>query len=214
MAIQTFTDLKTAISNWMARGDLTGDAEDFIALGEAGLNRELPAVEIDQSLSGATGSREIDISSLAMVEPVALFISGAGLFDELELTPQAPGTYPISDTSGLPKFWSIDGDNIVFDRPLDQNYTFRFRFRQKFALSDSAPTNWLLTNHPDLYLAAVLVWGGIFIRGDYLNTYKAVLDTTLPTVKRNIAQKKRGLLTVDPGLQSIGRRFDGWWYFA
>lgn len=34
----------------------------------------------------------------------------------------------------------------------------------RFALTDAAPTNWLLTNYPDVYLAAILVWGGFFMK--------------------------------------------------
>jgi len=35
MAISTFTELKTAVDNWLARTDLAGRAPEFIALAEA-----------------------------------------------------------------------------------------------------------------------------------------------------------------------------------
>lgn len=206
MALSTYSDLKSAVSSWMARSDLGGSAADFIVLGEAGLNRELNPVEIDATLTGTAGSRMIDISGQSMVEPLALFLAEDGE-DEFELTRKQAGTFPLIDSSGKPSIWSINGTNIQFDRELDAAYPFRFRFRQKFALSDAATTNWLLTNHPDLYLAATLVWGGVFTQDDPTAArWVTLLKTALASVRNIIAQSNRSALTVDPALGRIGRR--------
>jgi len=204
MPISNYTQLKQAVSDWMARADVLGNVEDFIALGEAGLNRALNPVETDATLTGATGSRIIDISSLAMVKPIALLIALTG--GETIMLPRADGTFPFMEDNGQPKIWAIDGTNIVFDRPCDSAYSFRFRRQERLALSDAAPTNWLLENHPDLYLAASLVWGGVFIKdGNYAASFKAVLGEMIPSIRSVIAQSKRGVLMVDPAL-SANRR--------
>lgn len=208
MPINDFPSLKTAVSNWMSRGDVAGEADDFISLGEAALNRELNPVEIDVTLTGVANSRSIDIAGQSCVEPIALFLAETGL-DEVPLTPKTDGTFPYLNSSGRPRFWAIDGTNIDFDRPLDQAYPFRFRFRQRFALSETAPTNWLLTNHPDVYLAAVLVWGGVFIQDDVAaSRWMTILNTALPSVRNTIAQSKRALATMDSSMPTT-RRF-GW----
>lgn len=208
MALGTFDDLKAAVTRWLARSDLAGDAKDFITLGEAGLNRELPAVETDTTLTGTIGSRVISISSIALVEPRGLFLIDPDTGEESKLTPLTDGTFPYFSENSSPQSWSIDGDNIKFDYPLDQAYQFRFEFQQRFALSVAAPTNWLLTNHPDVYLAAVLVWGGIFTRNSARGTtFAAVLDSALPSVRNIIAQKKRALLRVDNALRDISRMY-------
>jgi hypothetical protein len=205
MAIATYTDIQGQITNWMANAGLSGQAADFITLAEATLNRELGAVEVDQSLTGTVSSNVIDISTYSVVEPIALFVAETGM-DEVLVTPQAEGTYPVSATEGYPQYWSIDGTNINFDCPLDQAYPFRFRYRQRFSLSDANPTNWLLTNHPDVYLAAVLVWSGMYKRNqDIPSNMSAVLSAGIPAVKREIAQRKRGTLKVDPALLRSGR---------
>lgn len=205
MAITNYSELQAAVANWMARSDVAGSAAEFIALAEARLNREIPAVETDAALVGTPDSRRIDISSQNCVAPIALFLARSG-YDERELQRQVDGTFPYLDAAGEPRMWALDGSNIDFDRPLDQAYPFRFRFRQKFALSSDAPTNWLLTNHPDVYLAAVLVWGGVFIQNP---TYAALFDGALregiPAVQAIIAKGKRGTLRVDPALLSSGR---------
>lgn len=211
MAISTYSELQTAVTDWMARSDLSGNAADFIMLGEARLNRELNPVETDATITGTQDSRRIDISAQSCVEPIALFLAETGM-DEVELTRKTDGTFPYLATAGKPSFWAVDGTNIDFDRPLDASYPFRFRFRQRFALSDSATTNWLLANHPDIYLAATLIWGGLFTRSsDIGSTFKAILDEGIPEVRSLIAQSKRGTLTVDAALYDIGRRayYDG-----
>ena len=213
MAITTYSELKSAVTNWMTRGDVASQAAECISLAEAGLNRELSPIETDATLAGVVDSRSIDISALSMVEPIALFLAQSG-YDEVELKPMDDGTFPYVVTSGYPRIWAIDGTNIDFDRPLDTAYPFRFRYRQRFALSDAAPTNWLLTNHPDVYLAATLVWGGVFIQDDpAASRWVSLLNSALPSVRNIIVQSRRGTLSVDPALQLRPRYSNAWQYY-
>lgn len=211
MALANFSDLKTAVARWLARGDLAGEAEDFIMLGEAALNRELSAVETDATLTGTIGSNVIDISALSVETPRSLFLNSG--WGERQLTRKTDGTFPYSETNGEPSYWSVDGTNIKFDRPLDQAYSCRFEFAQRFALSDASPTNWLLTNHPDVYLAAVLVWGGVFTRNpDMEARYGRILALGISAARHAIAQKKRAELTVDAAITRVNPRqpyYDG-----
>lgn len=209
MALSSYAELKAAVAHWMARADMTGEAADLITLAEARLNRELDPVRIDASLTGTAGARSIDISTLACLRPISLFLARPGA-NETELTPKASGTFPLLAASGRPRYWAREGEAIGFDRPLDEAYAFRLHYSQLHRLSDTAPTNWLLANHPDVYLAAVLVWGGLFIRDSpYAGQFQAVLNAGLPEVKNAIGQSKRGLLTVDPMLQRVGQPLRG-----
>lgn len=207
MTISTYSELKTALQNFAYRNDTdyTDRSVEFIALAEAGLNRELDAVETDASLTGVIDSRELDLSALAITTPLALFIlDGSG--NETELTEKTDGDFAYSTTSASPRFWAMDGDHIDFDCPLDAAYDFRLRYVERFALSDSAPTNWLLTNHPDVYLAACMVWGCAFLQaftgdgGANVQNYAQVLNDGLMKVKRLIGRNRTGTLSVDPGL--------------
>jgi len=204
MAIGTYSELQTAVSDWMARSDLSGNAADFITLAEARLNREIPAVQTDVTLTGTLGSRRIDVSANSVTSAIALFLVDTD-GDETELTRKMDGTFPYLDTSGEPTYWAMDGTNIDFDCPLDSAYTFRFRIRQRYALSALVPTNWLLTNHPDIYLAAALVWGGAFTKDfPYASAFVSSLESGIPSVNNIIMEQNRGLLTVDPALRSVG----------
>lgn len=209
MAITNYSQLKTAISDFMAREDLSGNTADFITLAEARLNRLLKPSKTDATLTGAVGNRAVDISALSIVEPIALFVvSDDG--DEREVTQKADGTFPYVDDAGEPSFWAIDGDAINFDCPLDEAYSFRFRYVARLALSATVPVNELLTNHPDVYLAASIVWGGIYIKDDAIAVgYKSLLDEFIAETQHQYAQEARGVLTPDRALSAATRGV--WW---
>ena len=206
MAISTYSELKTAISDWMARSDVLGSAADFITLGEARLNRLLEVVATTATLTGVADSASVSISALSVVEPVNLYVTENGR--EYFVTPRPLCSFTIEETSGLPSMWAIEGTNITFDRPCGEAYSFRFVYQGRFALSDAAPTNEFLTNNPDLYMAASIVWGAVYtkdLQGGAM--WKGMLDEFTIEVRNINAQKKRGQLTVDPGLGMIGRCF-------
>lgn len=211
MTLANYSELQSEALDWMERAGQSGKAPTWIKLAEARLNRELDVVETDTTLTGTVGSRSIDISSVSIVQPIALFIAESGQDEEM-LTPKADGTFPYLTDNARPKYWSIDGTNIDFDCPLDQAYPFRLRYRQRFELSDSATTNWLLTYHPDIYLAATLMWGAGY-NMDWANgtVWKQILDEGIPSVKNLIAQNKRAVATVDAALTYPGRTWRYGW---
>ena len=208
MALATYSDLKTSVASWLERSDMTAVIVDCVTLAEARMNRELGPVETDASLTGTVGSRELDISALSLVEPLQLWVADPGSEDERRVDPQSSANMAYIDNPGPPRQWVMASTSALkLDRPCDQAYAFRFHYRQRFALSDSAPTNWLLTNHPDIYLAACLMWGACY-QESFPNgaVWKGVLDEQLPQVAHTLAKQRKGTLRVDPGLADIGRR--------
>jgi len=210
MAISTYSELQAAITDFMDRADLSGNAEDFITLAEARLNRMIDSVEVATTLTTVSGSAEVDVSALQVIEAIALYETSGEEDDKI--TYKAPGTFEYKDAVGYPAFYTIDNDNLVFDRPPTDGLTFRFRYRGRFALSDAAPTNDLLTNHPDVYLAASIMWGAVYIRDDRAGMiFKGILDEFMAETKSHLAQRKRSTLSVDPALSSH-HRYDRGFY--
>lgn len=204
MSIANYSELKAAIADWMARSDVSGNAADFITLGEARLNRLLDPVGTTATLTGVIGSKTISISSLSVQEPQNLYFTTGEV--EYYLTPRALGTYSESTVPGLPSIWAIEGSTIKLDRELDEAYSFRFVYLGRFALSDFAPTNEFLTNNPDLYLAASIVWGSAYTKDlPQAAMWKQMLDEFTAEVAHENSRKKRSQLTVDPMLGLIGR---------
>lgn len=203
MAISTYSELKAAIVDWMARSDLTGNAADFITLAEARLNRLLGPVGTTATLTGVVGAQTLNISSLAVQEPQNLYVTEG--VSEYFVVPRALGTYSTTSIQGRPTMWAIEGNTITLDRPMISAYPFRFVYLGRFALSDAAPTNEFLTNNPDLYLAASIVWGATYTKDATVAVWKGMLDEFTAEVAHDNARKKRSQLTVDPGLGTIGR---------
>jgi len=208
MTISTYSDLQDEITDWMARNDLSAKATTCIQLAEARLNRVLKPVETSSTLTATPASHFISITALSMVEPIGLFLTTDG--NEAEIPPLRAGRFPYSNTSGRPDNYAVEGDVIVFNRPADQAHTFRFRFKQRFALSDAATTNWLLENHPDAYLAASIVWGKAYVSDQSIVAWKAMLDEAIPEIRNYIARQNPAVLVVDDALATIGRGYREW----
>jgi hypothetical protein len=206
MPITNYTELQTAISDWMARSDVSGVATDFISLAEARLNRLLEPVATTANLVGVSNSNVLDISALSMVEPVSLYVTA---FQKQYFVPQAAlGTFYEQDTPNIPSNWAIEGNNIRFDCPLDIPYPVRFTYQGRFALSQAAPTNEFLTNNPDLYLAASIVWGSVYVKSaPDISMWSSMLEAFTAEVRNTNAQKKRSELSVDPMLMRRGYNY-------
>ena len=70
----------------------------------------------------------------------------------VELEFRTPSQLNILDSTGFPYFFTLT-DQIELDRIPDQAYEGEFQYYQDFtALSDTDPTNAVLTNFPTIYL--------------------------------------------------------------
>src|SRR5215471_14212866 len=125
MAITTYSELQTAVANWLHRADLAVRIPEFIALAEARLNRDLRlrTMESSESVSTAIGSRTVPLPA-GFLEPLALFIERSTGRDALTFK---PSRLEADATPGEPQFWTIDGANIAFERPADAIYALTFK---------------------------------------------------------------------------------------
>ena len=68
---------------------------------------------------------------------------------------------------GTPKFYTIVADEISLGPVPGSVITMEMLFYKRFTdLSDAAPTNWLLTNAPDIYLYGSMLEAEPFIMND------------------------------------------------
>ena len=205
--ITSYATLQSEALDFMERAGQSGKAPTWIQLAEAKLSRELGPLEGDTTLTGVVGSRSLDISALSIVEPISLWLTPVAGADEIPLQPQSPNDLPFAAGQGEPTMWAYDSeDAIKLDRPCDQAYSFRFRYRGPLSLATTDP-NWLLTNHPDVYLAATLMWGAGYNESwENGAIWKGILDEAIPSIKRVLSKGRRGTLRVDATLMSLGHR--------
>jgi hypothetical protein len=212
LAFDSYANLKTTVRNtWMDLSSAVMSDQtisDIVTLAESGLNRELGPVETNQALTGVVDSRALDVSAYSIVEPIALFIADAGSEDETLVQQQPPASMAYADSSGRPSQWCMDTtSSIKLDRPCGAAYAFRFRYRQRFALSDSVTTNWLLLNHPDIYFAACMMWGATYPQDTQKGfAWNSLLEREIPRLRNTLSKQRRGTSRVDPALARIGHR--------
>ena len=206
MALTSYADLKAAIGTWnVNRADLP--AADLVALAEARLNRDLRlrTMQAEQPLTATIGSRYVALPT-GFLEPLGLWINQGGGRCALRFVAADMET---SGAAGQPRRWTVDGANLAFERPCDQAYSLTLRMLQGFALSDLSPTNWLLANDPDAYLAAANIEAALWLMDDEQATrWQARYADALGSI--NIREARSGSMTtldLDAGL-APPRTFD------
>lgn len=149
----------------MKRSDLTAQIPDYITLAEKKILKvgKIRPLEVETALTGTPSSDEIALPS-DFENPIALWDTTDS--PRAKLNQLYPEALPMDTSIGRPDFWAVDGTNIKFERPLDAAYTYALRYAQKFALTTGNPTNYVLTEYPDVYLYGALVEGFNDIFGD------------------------------------------------
>lgn len=183
MAITTFSELQAAITARLIIDYGTTLNQEFIALGEAMLNRRLRIREMETNadLTLVAGTRTVALPT-RYVEMRRVYLDGSPV-RKLNFIPATDfwARYMATETS-KPAAYTIEADDIVFGPTPDTAYTGKMLYYRKFAaLSDAAPTNELLTNHPDVYLYAALIQGWLH-KGDEsqeVGKWVAALDRTI-----------------------------------
>jgi hypothetical protein len=153
MAITTYSELKAALANWLARDDLTGAVADFIALFEAAANRRLRVRQMEASaeLMPSSGTAALPADYLTWRR---VTWTGARRH-ELDYVHPSYLQAAFDTGAGTPRVFTIEGATLKI-RPVDGAALELDYFQRIPALSDAAPGNWLLAAHPDLYLFGAL----------------------------------------------------------
>tara|TARA_R100000781_G_scaffold82025_2_gene50568 strand:+ start:1026 stop:1673 length:648 start_codon:yes stop_codon:yes gene_type:complete len=167
MALNSYTNLKTAIANFLARDDLTSEIDDFIDLTEADFNRRLRVRSMETVDSSFTVDTETEALPTGFLQARSFILTSATPDQTLELTTVFHQANTAGfERSGVPRMYSIEGSNFRFSPIPDSTYTARLIFYKAFdSINGTTTTNHILTNHPDVYLYGALYFASTFIRG-------------------------------------------------
>jgi len=169
MAISNYSELQTAVANWLDRDDLSARIPEFIGLCEARFNRSLRirAMEtIDTSVSTVAGTKTIALPT-GYVQMRDIHITGNPIVQLQYVTPEIMNRIHAGSNTGKPTVYTVIGDNISLGPTPDAVYSTSMLYYKTFdALSDSSPTNWVITNAPDVYLYGTLLEAEPFLMND------------------------------------------------
>lgn len=192
MAIGTYAQLQTAVSNWMNRSDLTDRIPEFIALAEAKLNARIMHRSM-QTLATISISGETYTLPDAFAGVVSLRINTSG-YERIEFRSEEQfDQLPVS-TSGTPRFYTIAGSTLVFWPVPGDSLEARFRYRTRLtALSDTNTTNWLLTAYPHAYLYGALMEAAPYMMNDErVNVWGPLFEQAIADVNLDGARQSQG----------------------
>ena len=169
MAITTYSELQTAIQNWLFdRTDLASVIPDFIALTEADMNTRIRHWRMEKR-----STAEIDTQYSAipadMLEPIRFYLTTAPtgpieLVSQMEMLQLRES---VADTSARPKYYAITAGEIeVVPTPSGTFNAELYYYASIPALSDSNTTNWVLTYFPNAYLYGALIHAAPYIEED------------------------------------------------
>jgi hypothetical protein len=168
----TYAGLKASIADWLHRSDMVAIIPDLIVLAEARIARDL---RLRRQISSTT------LATVAATQSVALPT------DFLEVENLSVGTsiarnlvymniealdvkYPVGSYSGTPVAYTLEGNSLLLGPTPDAAYSISMLYYARLAALSVTPTNWLLTNHPNIYLFGALAEAGDYVRDLQMGT--------------------------------------------
>ena len=190
MALTTYTTLKASIANWLNRSDLTTEIQDdFIKLTEADLNSKLRVrsmiAQVNITVNAETAALPTDFLQIRNF----YILSGQTKTPLVYTTPSSMDTTSGTSTTGKPTTFTILGDTLRFSPKPDATYTAVMNYFKKFpALSSTVATNFILENHPAIYLYGSLFHAANFLGGinpQQIQTWQQMFATALERLELN-----------------------------
>jgi len=185
MALSTYSELKSSIANWLNRSDLTTEiANDFIVLTEKDFNSKLRIRKMVAQTSLTLNAETVALPSGFLQVRDFYILSGGTKYSLTYMTPSQMDQIKGTSVVGMPSSYTILGDTFRFSPVPGDSYTAYLNYYKTFdALSDSNTSNFILTNHPSIYLYGSLYHAAQFLGGvdpnrvqQWLQLYSTALE--------------------------------------
>ena len=188
MSIATYSDLKTAVANYLARTDLTDQIPDFIRFAELRLRRELRIRQMLKSVTTATtgGDSTVELpSDFLEIRDFAVVTNPIQ-----PLTYSSPAVFSRntrSTESGKPLDYTILASEFQLAPVPDGTYTLKLLyFAAPTFLGDTNSSNVFIANAPDALLYASLLEAEPYIMNDArINTWGTMYDRAISTITKS-----------------------------
>ena len=189
MALTSYSGLKASIADWLNRSDLTNQIDDFIGLAEADFNAKLRIRQMEQ-IDAITIDSETETVPTGFIGVRSFYILSAGTKFALKyITPHNMFEIKAGSTTARPRVYTIESDDAAeslrFGPAPDTAYTGYLSYYKRFtALSDTATSNYILANHPGIYLYGSLYHAANFLGGIDPNQVQQWLQMYISALER------------------------------
>lgn len=152
----TWTELKTELATLAIRDDLEDVIPNFIGYAENWFQREIFSPEREETatltITDGVASLPSDFGGAKMV-----YVDGATDTVVNQTTPAVLRTMYPTSTTGTPLHFAIEGETMLFGPVPTAGLVVKLKYIEGITpLGTSNATNWLLTDHPDIYVNASL----------------------------------------------------------
>lgn len=178
MSISTFAELKSSIADFLNRSDLTTVIPSFISLAEAQINRDVRHWKMSNvtAVSFASGQKTANMPADWLETSHAEWTYNSALYRQYPLE-YASGTTVrerhdnSDDRQAKPtQFYHVGASSSIalslYPIPDAAGFVYLTYTQKVPALSDSATTNWLLSDAPDVYLYGSLLHAAPYLQED------------------------------------------------
>ncbi len=179
--VTTYQELQDHIADTLLRSDITTVITTFIQMAEAKFKRKYDFRKLsdrgDFSISADGSSLPSDFQSLE-----SWYHAGPTFFGPIEIK-NADAIANLNGSryggsTGPPAHAALVDGTARYAPPPDATYTTQFIYWRKITpLGTSNTTNWLLTDHPDLYIYGALAHSAPYLKDDArVQLWKALHD--------------------------------------
>jgi hypothetical protein len=183
--VSTYSGLLSSVGNWLNRDDLVTKIPDFITLLEARLNRILRTLGMETSTTLTTDAEAIDLPEDCRKVRSAYLDTDP----KQELHAVSLGTLRTqygAQTAGKPEVYAVSGSQLILGPEPDDEYDLQLTYYREIPpLTEDNTTNWLILDHPDVYLYGALVMAEAFLWNDErVPMWKSAWDEALDEMIR------------------------------
>ena len=195
MAITTYAELQSNITDFLNRDDLASVTPTFISLAEADMQRQVRHWRQEKR---STAELDTQYSAIPadFLEAIRFYIT-SGESRPLELISQfqlLDRKYQRANTSGEPAYYAITAGEIeIFPAPAG-TYTAELYYNARIEpLSDSNTSNWMLQYFPDAYLYGSLIHSAPYLKDDArLQIWAALYQSAIDAINMSGEKAKFG----------------------
>ena len=170
MAISTYTELKSAVADFLNRDDLDSVIPTFITLAEADINRSVRHWRMEERSSGqqSGGDQYMQIPA-DWVETIRMHVVGNGTspINLASIATIADKRARKEDEAGVPTLYAhVRGEFELYPTPVEDTDIELVYYKKLDALGDDQASNWLLSEAPDVYLYGTLLHSAPYLADD------------------------------------------------
>ena len=195
MAITTYAELQSNITDFLNRDDSALIAPTFISLAETDMQRQVRHWR-QEKRSTATLDTQYSAIPADFLEDIRFYIT-SGDTSPLEKISQfqlIERKFNSANTAGTPRYYALTaGELEVYPVP-DGEYTAELYYYSRIPkLSDSNTSNWMLEYFPDAYLYGSLIHSAPYLKDDSrLQVWAALYQSAIDGINMSGDKAKYG----------------------